>query len=61
MGSTHVEVFSRFEGSWVPGFELEREERDESGQVTKVFVRRTADKSVLPTPFTPTEVRRAGR
>ena len=61
MRSTYVEVYSQFEGSWVPGFELDREERDESGAVTQVFVRRTADKSVLPTPFTSSQVRVAGR
>ena len=61
MGSTYVEVYSQFEGSWVPGFEVEREEHDDSGAVTKVFLRRTADKSVLPTPFMASQVRATGR
>jgi hypothetical protein len=52
-----VEVFSQFDGSWLPGFRLEREECDERGRVAARFVRRITDGSVIPRPFPAREVR----
>ena len=52
-----VEVFSRFERSWVRGFVLVREERDPEGTVTWRWVRRISDRTDLPQPFPRAEVR----
>ena len=51
-----VEIFSRFDRSWVRGFQLVREERDNAGHVKRT-VRRTSDHLVLPKRFPGREVR----
>jgi hypothetical protein len=52
---TRVEVRSRFDGSWVPGFEVA--EVREVGAERLLRVRRCSDGLVLPTNFGPDEVR----
>jgi hypothetical protein len=53
--STHVEVRSRFDGSWVPGFEVAEVREVEAERMFRV--RRCSDGLVLPTQFGPDEVR----
>jgi hypothetical protein len=53
--STHVEVRSRFDGSWVPGYEVA--EVREVDAVRLFRLRRCSDGLVLPTHFGPEEVR----
>jgi hypothetical protein len=54
-----VEVFSKFDGSWLRGFELAGEEHDEQGRVIARRVRRVSDRTVLPQSFPAKEVRPA--
>ena len=55
---TPVEVFNHFDNSWVTGFQLVQEERDENGRVLARVVRRRSDHAVLPRRFPAEEVRR---
>ena len=52
---THVEVRSRFDGSWVPGFEVAEERGVDAERVFRL--RRCSDGLVLPTLFGLEEVR----
>ena len=52
-----VEIFSRFDRSWVRGFQLVDEARDDAGRVTARTVRRMSDRMVLPWRFPGHEVR----
>jgi hypothetical protein len=53
--SSYVEVRSRFDGSWVPGFEVAETRGAEAD--LRYRVRRCSDGLVLPTNFGPEEVR----
>ncbi len=53
-----VRVRSAFDGSWVGGFVLEEEVRDENGKIIGRKVRRLSDGMVLPKLFPPEDVRR---
>ena len=50
-----IEVRTRFDGAWVRGFEVAEETA--RGDQTALRLRRRSDGSVLPTWFTPDEVR----
>jgi hypothetical protein len=54
-----VEVFSRFDGSWLSGFQLTRE--PDGAGAADVSVRRTSDGTVLGGTFPAGEVRPASR
>ena len=53
--STRVDVRSRFDGSWVPGFEVAEVRELEAGRLFRL--RRCSDGLLLPTHFGPEEVR----
>lgn len=54
-----VEVRSRFDGSWVPGFQIAGAERLDEER-WRYRVQRTSDRTVLPEGFADDEVRLAG-
>ena len=56
---SEVEVHSRFNGSWVRGFELVEVQAPE--QPDSLRIRRRSDGAVLPTLFNPERVREVGR
>ncbi len=56
---TEIEVRSRFDGSWVRGFEVVEETRRGTGELG-LRVRRRSDGAILPTVFSPDDVRYVG-
>ncbi|MHB8670623.1 MAG: hypothetical protein ACYDAD_08705 [Acidimicrobiales bacterium] len=58
---SQVEVQSRFDGSWVRGFEVAEVARTHGDRATALRLRRRSDGTVLPTLFDPEEVRELRR
>ena len=52
-----VEVRSRLDGTWAPGFEVAGIVRDDGGE-WRYYVRRVSDSTVLPETFGTGDVRR---
>jgi len=54
---TEVEVRTRYQGGWAPGFEVDAVHSDPSARNNRYVVRRRSDGAVLPVAFHQTEVR----
>ncbi len=54
---TEVEVRTRYQGGWAPGFEVDAVQSDPSHRNERYVLRRRSDGAVLPVAFNQTEVR----
>jgi len=54
---TEVEVRTRYQGGWAPGFEVDAVHSDPSDRNDRYVLRRRSDGTVLPVAFTQTEIR----
>jgi hypothetical protein len=54
---TEVEVRTRYQGRWVPGFEVDAVHSDPRESNDRYVLRRRSDGAVLPVAFNQTEVR----
>jgi hypothetical protein len=55
---TEVEVRTRYQGGWAPGFEVSAVQSDPSERTDRYVLRRRSDGALLPVAFSQTEVRR---
>jgi hypothetical protein len=54
---TEVEVRTRYQGRWVPGFEVDAVHSDPRERNDRYVLRRRSDGAVLPVAFNQTEIR----
>jgi hypothetical protein len=54
---TEVEVRTRYQGRWAPGFEVDAVHSDPSHRDDRYVLRRRSDGALLPVAFHQTEIR----